>query len=79
MSYLAKLNVTQLKKPQSLSSTEQRRVKLVAKLEEQLALAQAQAEGKRYVVTKPGWTRDGAGNKTRVRRDNQCENARQSR
>ena len=39
MSYLSKLNVTQLKKPQSLSPAEHRRMKLVVKLEEQLALA----------------------------------------
>ena len=69
MSYLSKLNVTQLKKPQSLSPTEQRRVKLVVKLEEQLSLAQAQAEGKRYLVTKPSWSRDEAGNKVRVQRE----------
>ena len=69
MSYLSKLNVTQLKKPQSLSPTEHRRMKLVLKLEEQLALAQAQAEGKRYLVTKPSWSRDEAGNKVRVQRE----------
>jgi len=66
---LAKLTVTQLKRPQSLSPTEQRRTKLIEKLREQLALAEAQAEGKRYIVTKPAWTRDDAGNKIRVQRD----------
>ena len=69
MSYLSKLTVTQLKKPQSLSPTEQRRAKLVAKLEEQLELSKAQAEGRRFVVTKPSWTRDDAGNKQRVQRE----------
>lgn len=69
MSYLSKLNVTQLKKPQSLTPAEHRRMKLVVKLEEQLALAQAQAEGKRYLVTKPSWSRDEAGNKVRVQRE----------
>ena len=69
MGYLEKLNVTQLKRPQSLSPTEQRRAKLVTKLEEQLALAQAQAEGKRYIVTKAAWTRDNDGNKTRVQKE----------
>lgn len=69
MSYLAKLTVTQLKRPQALSPTEQRRAKLVVKLEEQLALAQAQAEGKRYIVTKPSWSRDETGAKVRVQRD----------
>ena len=69
MSYLSKLQVTQLKKPAAMSPVEQRRAKLVVKLEEQLALAQAQAEGKRYIVTKPAWTRDDAGNKVRVQRE----------
>ena len=69
VSYLSKLTVTQLKRPQSLSPAEQRRAKLIVKLEEQLALAQAQSEGKRYVVMKPTWTRDEAGNKMRVQRE----------
>ena len=69
MSFLAKLNVTQLKRPQSLSPAEQRRNKLVAKLEEQLALCQAQLEGKRYVVTKAAWTRYDSGNKHRVQKE----------
>jgi hypothetical protein len=69
VSYMSKLNVTQLKRPQALSPTEHRRAKLVAKLEEQLALAQAQAEGKRYVVTKPSWSRDENGAKIRVQRE----------
>ena len=69
MSHLAKLTVTQLKRPQSLTPAEQRRNKLVAKLEEQLALCQAQAEGKNYVVTKAAWTRDDNGNKQRVQKE----------
>ena len=69
MSYLSKLNVTQLKRPQALSPTEHRRQKLIEKLQEQLALAEAQAQGKRYIVTKPSWDRDDAGNKIRVQRE----------
>jgi hypothetical protein len=69
MSYLAKLNVTQLKRPQALSPTEHRRAKLVTKLQEQLALAEAQAQGKRYVVSTPSWDRDENGNKVRVTRE----------
>ncbi len=69
MSYLAKLTVTQLKRPQGLTPHEGRRAKLIAKLEEQLALAQAQSEGKRLVVTKPAWRRDEDGNKTRVQQE----------
>ena len=69
MSYLEKLMLTQLKRPQSMTPAEHRRAKLVAKLEEQLALAAALAEGKRYIVTKPSWTRDENGTKTRVQKD----------
>ena len=69
MSYLSKLTITQLKRPQKQSPADERRGKLVAKLEEQLALAQAQAEGKSYVVTKSAWTRDGEGNKKRVQKE----------
>ncbi len=69
MSYLSKLTITQLKRPQKQSPAEERRGKLVAKLEEQLALAEAMASGKSYVVTKSAWKRDDAGNKTRVQRD----------
>ena len=71
MSYLSKLNITALKRADRQSPEQQRRGKLIAKLEEQLALAQALAEGKRYVVTKAAWTRDADGNKTRVQREKQ--------
>jgi RHS repeat-associated protein len=66
MGHLDKLNVTQLKRPETLSPAEQRRAKLIAKLEEQLAVAQAVAEGKPHVVQKQGWTRDNDGNRQRV-------------
>jgi hypothetical protein len=69
VSNLNKLTMIPLKRGARQTPAEQRRGKLIAKLEEQLALAQAQAEGKRYVVTKPSWTRDEAGNKQRVQRE----------
>lgn len=71
VSHLSKLNITQLKRPAKQSPVEQRRTKILAQLNEQLALAQAQAEGKRYVVMKPAWRRDADGNKTRVEREKQ--------
>jgi hypothetical protein len=71
MSYLAKLTVTQLKRPQGLTPQEARRTKLIAKLEEQLALAQALSKGERYLITKPAWTRDPDGNRVRVQRERQ--------
>lgn len=69
MSNLAKLNLVQLKRRARMTPQEVRRSKLIEKLEEQLALAQAQAEGKRYVVMKPAWTRDENGVKQRVQRE----------
>lgn len=67
--FLNKLTIVPLKKPEKQSPLEQRRNKLVAKLEEQAELARCQTEGKRYVVMKNAWTRDDAGNKTRVQRE----------
>jgi hypothetical protein len=69
VSYLSKLNITQLKRPAKSTPQEQRRNKLIAKLEEQQALAEAQQQGKRYVVMKSAWTRDDAGNKQRIQRE----------
>ena len=69
MSNMSKLTLVPLKRRAGATPQEQRREKLVAKLEEQLALAQAQAEGKRYVVMKAAWTRDADGNKQRVQRE----------
>ena len=66
MSFLGKLQITQLKRNAGMSPTEARRAKLIAKLQEQLALAQAQGEGKGVVVTRNAWTRDEQGNKQRV-------------
>lgn len=67
--FLNKLSVVALKRPVKASPAESRRGKLVAKLEEQIALCRAQMEGKQYVVTKPAWQRDDNGSKTRVQRE----------
>ena len=69
MTHLSKLTLTQLKRAQKQSPAEQRRSKLILKIEEQISLAQALAEGKRYVVMKAAWTRDADGNKQRVQRE----------
>ena len=69
MTYLSKLNITQLKRPTKSTPQEQRRNKLVSKLEEQMALAEAQQQGKRYIVMKSAWTRDDSGAKTKVQRE----------
>ena len=68
-SNLSKLSLVPLKRRARMTPQEQRREKLVAKLDEQLALARAQSEGKRFIVTKPAWSRDENGNKIRVQRE----------
>lgn len=69
MSYLTKLTLTQLKRNPQQSPEQARRAKLIVKLQEQLALAQAQSKGERLLVTKPVWTRDDNGNKVRVQKE----------
>ena len=69
MTHMSKLTITQLKQPERLSPAEQRRVKLVSKLEEQLAMARAEIAGETYTVTKQVWDRDAEGHKVRVARD----------
>ncbi len=69
MSYLSKLNTVPLKKRQGMSPVEVRRTKLVAKLEEQLAMASAAAEGRSFAVTKSAWGKDAEGNRVRIQRD----------
>jgi len=67
--FLTKLNVVTLKKAEKQSPVEQRRNKLVAKLEEQAELARCQIEGKKFVVLKTSWTRDDAGNRSKIQRE----------
>ena len=66
---LSKLNLTQLKRPASKSPQDKRRDNLIQKLEEQAKLAEHEAKGTKYVVAKQAWTRDEAGNKSRITRD----------
>lgn len=58
MSILSKLTLTNFKRPTSKSP-----------LDEQAKLAEHEAKGTKYSVTKNAWTRDEAGNKTRITRD----------
>ena len=69
MSNLSKLNLVPLKRRAKMSPQEVRRSKLIEKLDEQLALAEAMAEGKRYVVMRPAWRTDENGVKQRVQRE----------
>lgn len=69
MNNMSKLTLVPLKRRTASTPQEQRREKLVLKLQEQLALAEAQAEGKKLGATKWAWVRDADGNKQRVQRE----------
>ena len=69
MGHLNALNITVLKARVSMTPQEQRRIKLVSKLEEQLAMASAAAEGRTYAVTKQVWVKDAEGNRVRIARE----------
>ena len=69
MTTISKLNLVPLKARVAVTPQEARRQKLITKLEEQLALAVAEAAGRKHVVMKQAWTRDNDGNKTRVERE----------
>lgn len=69
MGHLNSLALTALKARVATTPQEARRQKLIAKLEEQMALAEAEAAGRKHVVLKKAWTRDSDGNKTLVERE----------
>ena len=69
MGHLNALNITALRVRVPMTVPEQRRAKLIAKLEEQRALAEAEVAGRQHVVMKQAWTKDADGNRTRVERE----------
>ena len=69
MNNISKLNLVPLKARVAMTQSEQRRAKLISKLQEQLALAEAEAAGRKHVVLKQAWTRDNDGNQSRVERE----------
>lgn len=69
MGHLNTLALTSLKVRVSMTPQEQRRAKLITKLEEQLALAEAEAAGRKHVVLKRAWAHDSDGTKVRVERE----------
>ncbi len=62
MSVLAGLKLVAAKPQLVLDPTQQRRAKLVAKLDEQIALAKAQAEGQSYTPMRSKRIKDAEGN-----------------
>ena len=73
MGHLNALNITALKARMPKTLAEQRRAKLISKLEEQRALADAQLAGQQHVVMKQVWAKDAEGNRTRVQREKQIK------
>lgn len=69
MGHLNALNITVLKARVPMTPQELRRIKLVSKLEEQLAMASAAAEGRSYSVTKQVWVKNAEGNRVRIERE----------
>lgn len=69
MGHLNALNITALKARLPMTPQEQRRIKLLAKLEEQHAIASAAAEGRSHAVSKHVWAKDADGNRVRVERE----------
>ena len=68
MSSLAKLTIKTVSRQSKLSPIEARRSKLVAAINEQIAVAEAATQGAQYAVTVPRWTKNEAGEKVRVQR-----------
>ena len=68
MSHLKKLKLVAAQQRRLLTKTEQRRAKLIAKLEEQLALAEALISGERYTPLRRIWATAADGGRVRIER-----------
>ena len=68
MSHLKKLKLVAAQQRRLLTKTEQRRAKLIVKLEEQLALAEALISGERYAPLRRIWTTAADGERVRIER-----------
>ena len=68
MSHLKKLKLVAAQQRRLLTKTEQRRSKLIVKLEEQLALAEALISGERYAPLRRIWTTAADGERVRIER-----------
>ena len=68
MSHHKKLKLVAAQQRRLLTKTEQRRAKLIVKLEEQLALAEALISGERYAPLRRIWTTAADGERVRIER-----------
>ena len=68
MKYLQKLKLVAQQQRRLLTKVEQRRAKLISKLEEQLALAEALISGERYQPLRKVWATASDGERVRIER-----------
>ena len=68
MKHLQKLKLVAQQQRRLLTKVEQRRVKLISKLEEQLALAEALISGERYEPLRRVWATSSDGERVRIER-----------
>ena len=68
MNHLQKLELVAQQKRRLLTKVEQRRAKLISKLEEQLALAEALISGERYEPQRRVWATNSDGERIRIER-----------
>lgn len=68
MKHLSKLKLVAAQQRRMLTKVEQRRAKLISKLEEQLALAEALIAGERYEPLRKVWATAGNGERVRIER-----------
>ena len=68
MKHLSKLKLVAAQQRRILTKVEQRRAKLISKLEEQLALAEALIAGERYEPLRRVWTTAATGERVRIER-----------
>jgi hypothetical protein len=68
MKHLSKLKIVAAQQQRAFTKIEQRRVKLIEKLEEQLALVEALIGGRRYEPLRKVWQTNVAGERVRIER-----------
>ena len=68
MEHLSKLKLVAAQQRRMLTKVEQRRAKLISKLEEQLALAEALISGERYEPLRKVWATAANGERVRIER-----------
>jgi hypothetical protein len=68
MKHLSKLKLVAARQQRALNKIEQRRAKLIEKLEEQLAMAEALLSGDRYQSLRKVWQTNNQGERVRIER-----------